>query len=470
MAKKKTSKKKASTKKSTKKKSTAKKASSKKSTPKKNTSKKKSAAKKAAKETPESTTSKKKASSKKSATKKSSAKKAEPKKSTGKKASTKKSSAKKSAKKTSTKKAAANKSKAKKSSAKKAEPKKAAKKTTPKKSKAKKTAPKKTTPKKTAKKGTAKKAKTKAPAKSTPKAAPKKVSIPKADLAFIEFEIPMDKIVLGDHQPRSRESIEARGSITQLKNSIREVGLLQPILVQAQDDGTYMLISGERRYRSCTELGHKKIRAVLPSNRTVHALNERGKTLDELALFENLQRKNLTAIEEARCFKKLLKILELTQEELGERLDLKQAYISERIGFLNLPAAVQNMIEDGEITSSQARELGRLREIRKKKERESKQIELAGRLRVEKITVRTTKKMVDDMLGKKVKRDGAQLTRLGAKKAVYFISTLNEKFDEIDLTELDDDDNEEKLVQLHENLPTLIKKLQGLKKKVAKLV
>jgi ParB family chromosome partitioning protein len=283
----------------------------------------------------------------------------------------------------------------------------------------------------------------------------------KTNDAFKEFEIPIDSIVLGDHQPRSREGIHARGSLTQLKESIRDIGLLQPILVQEQGGGSFLLISGERRYQSCKELGHKKIRAVLPSNRTIHALNERGKTLDELALFENLKRKNLTPIEEARCFDKLLELLGVTQEELGQRLGLKQNYISSRLGFLLLPEEIQLMIENEEITSSQAREIGRLSALDlPNDERESKQIEIAKKMIVEKITVRKAKKLVDELLGQKKRAE--QLTRLSIKKAFYFISTLHDKFDEFDLSELHTEEDKEKLNEIRKKIPFLIEKLQSI--------
>jgi len=318
---------------------------------------------------------------------------------------------------------------------------------------------------------------TAAKTQKTTKAAPKQPKAQKppespekaVNAEFVEFEIPIDKIVLGEHQPRTREDISSRGELTKLRESIRSVGLLQPILVQEQGDGTYLLISGERRYTASKQLGHSKIRAVLPSNRTIHALEERGKTLDELALFENLQRKNLTPIEEGRCYQKLLGLLEVTQTELAERLGLKQPYINERIGFLQLPEEVQELIEDAKITTSQARELGRLKEL-PDEEREEKQIELAQKMLAEKLTVRKAKKLVNDALGKEDKRDGAQLTRLGAKKAAYFIATLNQKFDEIDLAELQEEGEEERLQQLQDDLPQLIKKLQRLKKDIHKII
>lgn len=285
---------------------------------------------------------------------------------------------------------------------------------------------------------------------------------------YDDFEIPIDKIELGDHQPRSREGIQARGSLTALKESIKSVGLLQPILVQQQDDGKYLLISGERRYQACKALGRTKIRAVLPSSQTQKVLETQNRTLDELALFENLERKNLTPIEEGRCFSKLLYLLEVTQSDLAKRLNLKDAYISERISLLYLPDEVQLMIEEGKISISQARELSRLSDL-PDGEREETQTHLAKKMIVEKITVRKAKKLVDDLLGKNT-RDSSHLTRLGAKKALFYITTLDEKFDEIELNDLSGEEELDKLVELSERVPTLIKKLQSMKRKLATMV
>lgn len=287
------------------------------------------------------------------------------------------------------------------------------------------------------------------------------------ELVFEEFEVPIDAIVLGEHQPRGREGIRARGSVTQLKDSIREVGLLQPILVTRQSGGRFLVVSGERRFVACRDLGHTKIRAVLPSNRTIHALEKRGKTLDELALFENLHRKNLTPVEEAICYQKLLGLLGLTQEGLAERLGLKQPYINERLGLLKLPEAVQELVEEGSLTVSQARELGRLRKL-PEAERDEMQVELANKMIVEKVTIRAARKLVAEVLGEKKKRGRDQITRLGTRKALYFLSTLHDKFDEIDLSELDEQDEQdrERLAELRGHLPELIEKLQALQKQV----
>lgn len=285
---------------------------------------------------------------------------------------------------------------------------------------------------------------------------------------FSEFEIPIELVTLGDHQPRNREGLETRGSLTELKENIRKVGLLQPILVEEKQDGTYLLISGERRLRACIQLGHKKIRAVLPSQRTLRSLEKEERTLQEIALFENLKRKNLSPIEEGKCFLKLQHILpgKTTQKDLAERLGLDEAYVSIRIKCLELPDEVREMLEDERINFSQVRQLLRLKKIRKKEEREEAQLEIAKKIEVEKLTFRRAKNLVDELLGEKKKRDFSHLTKLGAKKAVYFISLLNEKFDEIELKELDVEGEQEKLDQLAEALPLLIAKLKRLEKEV----
>ena len=293
-------------------------------------------------------------------------------------------------------------------------------------------------------------------------------------LLFTEYEIPIEKIVVGDHQPRNRESILARGSLTELKENIQKVGLLQPILVQEKEDGTYLLISGERRLRACEQLGHKKIRAVLPSIRTLRSMEKDGVTLQEIALFENLRRKDLTPIEEGNCFKQLLKIFpEMTQEELAKRLGLGEAHVSLRVNFLKFPEEVQAMIENGQVSASQARELLRLQDpkrVRGEEKRERLLLDVAKKIDVEKLTYKKAKELVDEALGEKTVRNAEALTRLGAKKAVYYFSMLHEKFDDIDLAELKGEEEKERLDKLRETLPGLIEKLQQLKKKVANMV
>ncbi|MBK03385.1 MAG: hypothetical protein CL920_22245 [Deltaproteobacteria bacterium] len=292
------------------------------------------------------------------------------------------------------------------------------------------------------------------------------VEVPKPSTSsFHELEIDLDKITLGDHQPRDREKINKRGSTKKLRESIKEVGLLHPILVTDNGDGTYLLISGERRFQAHKELNYKKIRANLPSKKTLRAIENDGRTLIELALFENVRRENLTPIEEGRTFKKLLEHLGVSQEELGKRLGYKQGSISLKIRFLDLPEEVQDMIEAGLINGRQAREIIRLQKIEDEEERVEKQIEVAKKINIEKLTAKSAKKLVDSALGKE-KKSGGQLLRLGVKKAVHFISELDCKFADIDLDELDEKEKEQKLKELEQHIPSLIEKLQVLNEKV----
>lgn len=289
---------------------------------------------------------------------------------------------------------------------------------------------------------------------------------------FVEFELPLERIMLGKHQPRDRESLKAWGSLTKLKENIREVGLLQPILVEEKEDGRYLLISGERRLRACKQLGHKKIRAVLPSKRTLRILEKEERTLEELALFENLRRKKLTPIEEGKAFKKLQRLLpgKTTQQVLAKRLDLDDSYISLRIKCLDLPEEVQEMLADERISVSQVRHLLRLKKIRDYNKRVEAQIQVAKKIETEKLTVSKAKKLVDSLLGAQKKRDYSHLTKLGAKKAAYFISQLDEKFGDIVLEELrEEEEGEELLADLAETIPRLIEKLGELQEKLSEM-
>lgn len=178
-------------------------------------------------------------------------------------------------------------------------------------------------------------------------------------------------------------------------------------------------------------------------------------------MFENVRRENLTPIEEGRTFKKLLEHLGVSQEELGKRLGYKQGSISLKIRFLDLPEEVQDMIEAGLINGRQAREIIRLQKIEDEEERVEKQIEVAKKINIEKLTAKSAKKLVDSALGKE-KKGGEQLRRLGVKKAFHYIAELNEKFNDIDLDDLDEDERADRLEDLQETIPKLIAKLNKL--------
>ena len=159
-------------------------------------------------------------------------------------------------------------------------------------------------------------------------------------------EIALDKIVANEYQPRSHFDEDALAGLTA---SIREIGVLQPILVREKDEETYELIAGERRWRSAQRAGLDVIPAIV---RTVDDLASLAQ-----AVVENIHREDLHPLEEAAAYKQLLEDFGLTHEELGSRLGKSRAAITNTLRLLQLPAPVQRLVADGSITAGHARAL-----------------------------------------------------------------------------------------------------------------
>lgn len=139
-----------------------------------------------------------------------------------------------------------------------------------------------------------------------------------------------------------------RTAIDELAQTIKEHGLLQPILVQKKGE-IYTVISGERRLRSLMSLGYPKAPCIVKEL-------DRKKTL-EVSLIENIQREQLDAIEEASVYKTLMADYSMTQEDVADRVGKNRATVANRLRLLNLPEIVQAAIADGRLTEGQARPL-----------------------------------------------------------------------------------------------------------------
>lgn len=158
-------------------------------------------------------------------------------------------------------------------------------------------------------------------------------------------EIPLSEIIPNPYQPRL---IMVEEDITELAESIREVGVLQPILVRRADVG-YELIAGERRFRAAKEVGLATIPALIAD---VDPLEQQL-----IALVENLQRKNLSAVEEGRCLQDILSKTQWSQTELAKRLGRSQAAVANKIRLLKLDSVVQQWVMEGKLGERQARTL-----------------------------------------------------------------------------------------------------------------
>lgn len=156
-------------------------------------------------------------------------------------------------------------------------------------------------------------------------------------------EISTEKIQPNPHQPRKDFS---HSDLEELINSIREHGVVQPLIVTEKDDG-YQLIAGERRLRAAKILNLATVPAIIRQAKDQEKL--------ELALVENIQRKNLNPIEEAVAYQKLIEEFNLTQEETAKRVGKSRAVVANTLRLLGLPEEVQKAIIDEKITAGHAR-------------------------------------------------------------------------------------------------------------------
>ena len=156
--------------------------------------------------------------------------------------------------------------------------------------------------------------------------------------------LPISRIAPNPDQPRKEFSEEA---LRELAESIKEKGILQPILVESRGNDSYLLLAGERRWRAAKLAGLAEIPVI------VRQFSEQEKL--EIALIENIQREDLTPIEEAAAFKKLMEASSLSQEELSARLGKNRSTVANSLRLLKLPEDMQQALNKRELTPGHAR-------------------------------------------------------------------------------------------------------------------
>lgn len=189
-------------------------------------------------------------------------------------------------------------------------------------------------------------------------------------------EIPVDAITPNPKQPRQVFDEEA---LEELKTSIREFGLLQPVVVRDKGAGSYELVMGERRWRATRELGLDTIPAIVRETADDAMLRD--------ALLENIHRTQLNPLEEAAAYQQLLEEFGATHEELAQRIGRSRSQVTNTIRLLNLPVAVQRRVAAGVLTAGHARALLGLDDA-------DAQDELAARIVAEGLSVRATEELV----------------------------------------------------------------------------
>ena len=167
-----------------------------------------------------------------------------------------------------------------------------------------------------------------------------------ADRASALAELPVGSVVPNRHQPRSHFDEELLASLTA---SIRELGVLQPILVRPLDGDRYELIAGERRWRAAKRAGLQTVPALI---RTVE-----DRASLEQALVENLHRQDLNPLEEAAAYQQLIEDFGLTHDEVAARVGKSRAAVSNTLRLFQLPPSIQRMVMDGTLSAGHARAL-----------------------------------------------------------------------------------------------------------------
>ncbi len=209
-------------------------------------------------------------------------------------------------------------------------------------------------------------------------------------------EIKVSSIKPSTLQPRKKFNSE---KLKELKDSIREKGIIQPVVVRPAESG-YELIAGERRFRAVKELGYESIPAIVKNISDADSL--------ELSLIENIQREELNSIEEANAYMELVEKFNFSQEEIAKAVGKDKSTISNTVRLLTLPKLIQEYITDEMISMGHARAILSLPTERSK-------IRFAKRIMKKNLSVRQAEELIKQRLerpGKKTSEKDEHLTRM----------------------------------------------------------
>ena len=199
--------------------------------------------------------------------------------------------------------------------------------------------------------------------------------------------IPIGNIVPNKYQPRT---VFDDSKIEELARTIRTHGIIQPIVLREIESGHYEIIAGERRFRAMSKLEWTEVPAIVR--------NLSDKETASVALIENLQREELTAIEEALAYQQLIELHELTQEALAQRLGKGQSTVANKIRLLKLPQQVQDAILTKELSERHARALMKVKD-------EPLQLELLSQAISEQLSVKQLEERITALQQKTVETD-----------------------------------------------------------------
>ena len=227
------------------------------------------------------------------------------------------------------------------------------------------------------------------------------------------LQVPLSKIVPNPYQPRKEFESEA---LSELADSIRQYGVLQPLLVAPGKDGTYILIAGERRLRASIMAGLGTVPVIVSEYTT--------QQIAEIALIENLQRKDLHYLKEAEGYEKLVNTFHLTQESMAIRVGKKQSTIANKLRLLRLPVSVRNKLHDSKLTERHARVLLKL-------ENEETQKAVLQKVLKGNLNVRQTEALVEKTLKENGKLDKKKPRIVIVNDVRIYLNSIREIMDTV---------------------------------------
>lgn len=237
-------------------------------------------------------------------------------------------------------------------------------------------------------------------------------------------ELPIELIYTNPNQPRKKFHDE---EINELKNSISEYGVLQPILVKKEKFNNYLLIAGERRLRAVKLAGLTKIPAIVRESDDAD--------IGVIALVENVQRENLNYLEETNAYKKLIDEYGMTQNEVAEKVGKKQSTISNKIRILTLPIDIQEALTEFNLTERHGRALLKiLDDVDRKK--------ILKRIVDNNLNVKQTEKIIDEYIRKK-ENDEKRTKKISCISYKIYVNTLKKAFSQIEQFEKEAEFNQE---------------------------
>ncbi|KRM96805.1 chromosome partitioning protein, DNA-binding protein [Liquorilactobacillus aquaticus DSM 21051] len=207
-----------------------------------------------------------------------------------------------------------------------------------------------------------------------------------SDTEEVVTELKLTEIRPNPYQPRKTFDEE---SLAELTDSIKKTGVFQPIIVRKSTVKGYEIIAGERRFRASKLAGKETIPAI------VRQIDEAS--MMEIAVLENLQREDLTPLEEAEAYNTLMEKLSLTQNQVSERLGKSRPYIANYLRLLGLPSEVKKMLQTEKLSMGQARTLLALRD-------KKQLVQLAEKTIHDNLTVRQLEQLIAEMNGKNSKK------------------------------------------------------------------